>query len=135
MGRLVLIKVPSAGSVLAVVAGRVWPGSNRNGIEHPKSQTSVAADGTSPRSELVAALATCRSAFLGIGLFSGVSNILMLTGSFYMLEIYDRVLTSRSIPTLVAISILAGVLFMAQGLIDLFAAGCWCGLANRSMRL
>ena len=40
-----------------------------------------------------------KTAFLGIGLFSGVSNILMLTGSFYMLEIYDRVLASRSIPT------------------------------------
>jgi ATP-binding cassette subfamily C protein len=41
--------------------------------------------------ELSAALAACRGAFLGIGLFSGVINVLMLTGSFYMLEVYDRV--------------------------------------------
>jgi ATP-binding cassette subfamily C protein len=74
---------------------------------------------SSDRSELAAALSTCRSAFLGVGLFSAISNILMLTGSFYMLEVYDRVLSSRSIPTLVAISILAAFLFMVQGLIDM----------------
>ena len=34
---------------------------------------------------------------------SGMSNILMLTGSFFMLEVYDRVLPSRSVPTLVGL--------------------------------
>ena len=72
-----------------------------------------------PRTELRAALGACKGAFVGIALFSGVSNVLMLSGAFYMLEIYDRVLASRSVPTLVAISILAGVLFLGQGLIDL----------------
>ena len=38
-----------------------------------------------------------------IGLISGMSNILMLTGAFFMLEVYDRVLPSRSVPTLVAL--------------------------------
>src|SRR5215471_7944873 len=70
------------------------------------------------RSELSAALAACRSAFVGTGLFSGLMNILMLTGSFYMLEVYDRVLPSRSIPSLVGISILAGVLFVFLGGLD-----------------
>ena len=93
--------------------------SHRDGVEQAQIQKSSPATGTSPRSELLSALAACRSAFLGIGLFSGVSNILMLTGSFYMLEIYDRVLASRSIPTLVAISLLAGAMFAAQGVIDL----------------
>jgi ATP-binding cassette subfamily C protein len=48
-----------------------------------------------------------------------MSNVLMLTGAMFMLEIYDRVLPSRSVPTLIGIAILAGGLYVAQGLIDL----------------
>src|SRR5271168_4531832 len=70
-------------------------------------------------SELAAALGACRRAFLAIALFSGMSNILMLTGALFMLEIYDRVLPSRSVPTLIALLILAGGLYGAQGVIDL----------------
>jgi len=70
-------------------------------------------------SELAAALSACRRAFLAIALFSGMSNILMLTGALFMLEIYDRVLPSRSVPTLVALLILAAGLYGAQGIIDL----------------
>jgi ATP-binding cassette subfamily C protein len=72
-----------------------------------------------PGSELKAALRACRNAFIGVAVFSGIINLLMLTGSFYMLEIYDRVLPSRSIPTLVGLSILAATLFIFLGLIDL----------------
>ena len=43
-----------------------------------------------------------------VGLMSGMINILYLTGSFFMLEVYDRVLPSRSVPTLVGLVILAG---------------------------
>jgi PrtD family type I secretion system ABC transporter len=68
--------------------------------------------------ELATALASCRQAFLAIALFSGMSNILMLTGALFMLEIYDRVLPSRSVPTLVALLVLAGGLYGAQGLVD-----------------
>ena len=68
--------------------------------------------------ELAAALGACRRAFVAIALFSGMSNILMLTGSLFMLEVYDRVIPSRSIPTLVALLVLAGGLYAAQGLID-----------------
>ena len=53
-----------------------------------------------------------------IAVVSGLINILYLTGSFYMLEVYDRVLPSRSIPTLVALSILALTLFAFQGVLD-----------------
>src|ERR1700733_7976071 len=69
-------------------------------------------------SELGLALASCRRAFFAIALFSGMSNILMLTGALFMLEIYDRVLPSRSVPTLVALLILAAGLYAAQGVID-----------------
>ena len=70
-------------------------------------------------SALLAALGTCRGAFIGIGLFSVLINLLMLTGSLYMLEVYDRVLPSRSVPTLVGLSILAAALFLFQAVLDL----------------
>ena len=71
------------------------------------------------RSELGEALRACRSAFIGVGLMSCMINLLYLTGSIFMLEIYDRVLPSRSIPTLVALVMLAGGLYIAQGILDL----------------
>lgn len=71
------------------------------------------------RSELGDALRTCRNAFLGVGVMSCMINLLYLTGSLFMLEVYDRVLPSRSVPTLVGLAILAGGLYMAQGVLDL----------------
>jgi len=59
-----------------------------------------------------------RKALFGVGLVSGVLNVLMLTGSFYMLEVYDRVVPSRSLPTLAGLSILVTVLFAFQGFLD-----------------
>src|SRR3954466_3517494 len=75
-----------------------------------------------PRSELGAALRACRGAFIGVAVFSGIINILMLTGSFYMLEVYDRVLPSRSVATLVGLTILAATVFIFLGAIDLIRA-------------
>jgi PrtD family type I secretion system ABC transporter len=71
------------------------------------------------RSELGDALRACRSAFLGVGIMSCMINLLYLTGSLFMLEVYDRVLPSRSVPTLVGLAILAGGLYVAQGVLDL----------------
>ncbi|TPQ27717.1 type I secretion system permease/ATPase [Bradyrhizobium guangdongense] len=71
------------------------------------------------RSELGDALRACRGAFVGVGLMSCMINLLYLTGSIFMLEVYDRVLPSRSIPTLVGLIILAGGLYIAQGVLDL----------------
>ena len=70
-------------------------------------------------SELAAALKACRSAFVGIGVMSAMINVLYLTGSFFMLEVYDRVVPSRSVPTLVGLVILAAFLYTAQGVLDL----------------
>lgn len=64
------------------------------------------------------ALSTCRGAFLSVGLFSGLINVLMLTGAFFMLQIYDRVLPSRSLPTLIALAILVGVLYTFLAVLD-----------------
>jgi ATP-binding cassette subfamily C protein len=74
------------------------------------------------RSELAEALGACRSAFVTVGLMSGMSNVLMLTGAIFMLEIYDRVLPSRSVPTLVGLIILATGLYAALGLLDTIRA-------------
>jgi ATP-binding cassette, subfamily C, type I secretion system permease/ATPase len=69
-------------------------------------------------SELSAALAACRSAFIGTALISGMSNILMLTGAMFMLEVYDRVVPSRSMATLVGLVALAAGLYAALGVLD-----------------
>src|ERR1700760_5038515 len=71
------------------------------------------------QSELGEALRACRSAFIGVGLMSCIINLLYLTGSIFMLEVYDRVLPSRSVPTLIGLIVLAIGLYMAQGILDL----------------
>ncbi|KQY11570.1 type I secretion protein [Rhizobium sp. Root482] len=58
-------------------------------------------------------------AFVGVGLASALVNVLYLTGSFFMLEVYDRVLPSRSIPTLIALCLLALLLYAFQGAFEL----------------
>jgi PrtD family type I secretion system ABC transporter len=63
-------------------------------------------------------LRPCRNALIGVGVITGVLNMLMLTGSFYMLEVYDRVVPGRSIPTLLFLSAIAVFLFSVQGLLD-----------------
>ncbi|GJE18440.1 type I secretion system permease/ATPase [Methylobacterium marchantiae] len=66
-------------------------------------------------SELTAALAPCRWALISLGVVSGLVNLLYLTGSFFMLEVYDRVIPSRSIPTLVGLCLIALALYVFQG--------------------
>jgi len=71
------------------------------------------------RSELGDALRACRSAFIGVGFMSCMINLLYLTGSMFMLQVYDRVLPSRSVPTLVGLVVIAAGLYIAQGVLDL----------------
>lgn len=56
----------------------------------------------------------------GVAAFSLLINILMLTGPIYMLQVYDRILTSRSMSTLVAITVLMIGLFVVMGVMELF---------------
>jgi ATP-binding cassette subfamily C protein len=76
-------------------------------------------DYDAPGSEVSAFLRSCRRVFWALAAFSGMSNLLMLTGSFFMLQVYDRVLPGRSIPTLIALMVLATVLYLFQGGLDL----------------
>ena len=71
------------------------------------------------KSELSATLRSCRGVLISVAIFSGVVNLLMLTGAFYMLEVYDRVLPSHSLPTLIALSVLLVILLGTQSVIDL----------------
>jgi len=68
--------------------------------------------------DLAAALKECRRAFLSVAFFSGAANMLMLAGPLYMLQVYDRVLASRSVPTLVALSLLLLLAYAFQGGLD-----------------
>ena len=65
-----------------------------------------------------AAFSGLKSTTVFIFILSGVVNILALTGAVYMLQIYDRALTSQSVPTLLALSVLAIGLYLCQGLLD-----------------
>ncbi|KAB0677806.1 type I secretion system permease/ATPase [Aureimonas leprariae] len=56
--------------------------------------------------------------FASVAVFSAVVNILYLTSSVYMLQVYDRVLSSRSVSTLVGLSLLALAAYLLQGQLD-----------------
>ena len=72
--------------------------------------------------QVTAALKDCRRAFWSVALFSGVVNLLMLAGPLYMLQIYDRVLASRSVPTLIALSVFLVGAYAFQGILDVIRA-------------
>ncbi|MDX5593836.1 type I secretion system permease/ATPase [Pseudovibrio sp. SPO723] len=72
----------------------------------------------SKRSPITEAFKSCRSAYLSIGAISLVINLLMLTGPIFMLQIYDRVLSSASVPTLIVIAVFAGVLYVFFALLE-----------------
>jgi ATP-binding cassette, subfamily C, type I secretion system permease/ATPase len=74
---------------------------------------------TTVHPDLAGALRDCRRAFASVALFSGVVNLLMLAGPLYMLQVYDRVLNSRSVPTLIALSLLLVSAYAFQGALDL----------------
>src|ERR1700760_3202666 len=83
-------------------------------VKSGASATSAA----SSRPDLSVALAGCRDAIIGLGVFSFAINLLQLTGPVFMLEVYDRGIPGRSIPTLIGISLLALILFSFQGVLD-----------------
>ncbi|QJP17672.1 type I secretion system permease/ATPase [Starkeya sp. ORNL1] len=70
-------------------------------------------------SPLTEALRRWRGALVTIAILSGMLNILTLAGSLYMLEIYDRVLPSRSVPTLIGITLLVVMLFFFHAFFDI----------------
>ncbi|MFM8330551.1 MAG: type I secretion system permease/ATPase, partial [Candidatus Methylumidiphilus sp.] len=65
--------------------------------------------------ELGKALQSCRSSFLFAGFFSLFVNLLLLVPSFYMLAVYDRVLSSSSESTLLMLTLITVFLFLVMG--------------------
>ena len=65
-----------------------------------------------------AAMRRCRKGFVGVTLFSAMANILMLVAPVYMLQMYDRVLTSASFETLIVLTVVAVFLLACFGLLD-----------------
>lgn len=80
---------------------------------------------------ILATLKQCRSAIMALFLFSAMINILMLTGSFYMLQVYDRVLLSYSVPTLVLLSLISVAAFMFLGFLDVVRTRIFGRIAER----
>lgn len=68
---------------------------------------------------VAAAMQQTRKAFVTVAALSAVTNILMLTGPLFMMQVYDRVLASRSVPTLVVLSGLAIGLYVFLGVLEL----------------
>jgi ATP-binding cassette subfamily C exporter for protease/lipase len=70
------------------------------------------------RSELVAALLAFKREFVLVGLLSAVSNLLMLTPTLYMMQVYDRVMVSQNALTLTAVSLIALLMFGVMALAE-----------------
>ncbi len=78
----------------------------------------MARSGQETKNVVGEAFARMRGGFVSVGVLSCAVNLLMLTGPIFMLQVYDRVLTSRSVPTLVALMALVAGLFAMMGLFD-----------------
>ncbi len=71
------------------------------------------------RGELWLALRASKRAIVFVGWFSCAINILMLAGPLFMLQVYDRVMTSGSMSTLIALLALTVVVYVIIGLLEL----------------
>ncbi|MFM2128660.1 MAG: hypothetical protein RL477_206, partial [Pseudomonadota bacterium] len=67
---------------------------------------------------LTSALQTCRSGFMAVVVFSLCINVLMLTAPLYMMQVYDRVLSSRSGETLLLLLLIALLALGVMGALD-----------------
>ena len=67
---------------------------------------------------------------IGIAAFSGVINLLMLSGSLYMLQVYDRVIPSRNIATLLGLSLMVLLAYLMQGYLDALRTRMLCRVAT-----
>src|SRR3974377_1411559 len=64
------------------------------------------------------AFSIAKGRIIKVAIFSGIVNVLTLSGSIYMLQVYDRVLPTRSFPTLIGLSLLLIAVYALQGFFD-----------------
>lgn len=67
---------------------------------------------------------------VGIAVFSGVVNVMMLSGSIYMLQVYDRVIPSRNLATLLGLSLMVLCAYLIQGYFDALRSRMLCRVAT-----
>ena len=67
---------------------------------------------------LQAALKSCRSSFISVGFFSLFVNALMLVPTFYMLQVYGRVVTSGNLTTLAVLTLIMTILVITMGSLE-----------------
>lgn len=84
-----------------------------------------------PKSELRQALDDCRGGFYAAALFSFFINILVLTPSIYMLQVYDRVLTSRSEITLLMLTLIAVGMMAVMAILEMVRSRVLVRVGNR----
>src|SRR3712207_2802322 len=84
------------------------------------SGTRMAPLGFDPSAEtpLRRAIAACRGQFVLVGLFSGAVNLLQLTTSVYMMQVFDRVLATRVVDTLVYLTLIAVAAVVVLALLE-----------------
>jgi ATP-binding cassette subfamily C protein EexD len=82
-------------------------------------------------SELASVIGSFKHAFLYIGLFSFIINLLMLVPSLYMLQVYDRVMMSRSNETLFMLTAIVVWLFLVMGLLEYVRSGLMIRLGSQ----
>ncbi|MDX3908284.1 MAG: type I secretion system permease/ATPase [Sphingobium sp.] len=80
----------------------------------PSSESPRAA----PASDLMEAVRRYRKAWITVGFLSAVLSVLQLSGALYMMMVYDSVLPSRSIPTLIGLLLMLVVMYVFQGMFD-----------------
>ena len=81
--------------------------------------------------DLQRALKACRGSFVSVGFFSMFVNLLMLVPPMYMLQVYDRVLTTQSSETLLMLTLVVVFLFMVMGGLELVRSRMLVRVGNR----
>lgn len=81
--------------------------------------------------ELEESLKACKDGFISAGLFSFFLNLLMLVPAIYMLQVYDRALGSRSVETLVMLTVILVVLFVTMALLQMVRSAILVRIGNK----
>ena len=81
--------------------------------------------------EMIEAMTASKGVVFHLLAFSLALNLLMLTGPLYMLQVYDRVIPSQSMPTLVALSVLILMLYATLGILEWVRTGLFSSAASR----
>ncbi len=83
------------------------------------------------KSELKEAILSSKKSFLAVGFFSLFVNLLMLVPPLYMLQLYDRVLTSRSEGTLYMLTGIVVILFITMALLEIIRSNILVKISNK----